>query len=39
MIISNQLEDSDIRADTYVIGIVIEHPRRCRAQDQSKRSC
>ena len=24
MIISNQIEDSDIRADTYVIGVVIE---------------
>ena len=29
----------DIRADTYVIGVVIEHSRRCRAQDQSKSSC
>ena len=39
MIKSNQLEDSDIRADTNVIGVVIEHPRRCRAQGQSKILC
>ena len=36
---SNQLEDSDIRADTYVFGVVIEHQRRYRGQGQSKISC
>ena len=39
MILPNQLEDSDIRADTYVIGIVIEHQRKYKGQDQSKISC
>ena len=39
MIKSNQLEDSDIRVDTYVIGVVTVHPRRCKAQGQSKSSC
>ena len=38
MIKSNQLEDSDIRTDTYVVGVVIEYPRRYRAQDQPKSS-
>ena len=32
---STQLEDSDIRADTYVIGVVIENQRRYIAQGQS----
>ena len=39
MIKSNQLEDDDIWADTYVIGVVTEHQRRCRAQGQSKSLC
>ena len=39
MIISNQLEDSDIWEDTDVIGVVAEHHGRYRGQGQSKRSC
>ena len=38
MIKSNQLEDSDIRVDTYVIGVVIEHPHNINPRAHIKHS-